>query len=392
VTTQVNEAKGGEEASRECPNCYSKITVKNGLRDTTCGQVQRFLCKSCGRRFSEASSLSRISSNNIGCQVCVPSKRSKNLTEINPQKIGLAGATAKPDVLGKIVQYAAWMERQRYSEATIKLNLSCLRTLRAKGAEILDTENVKEVIAKTKAWGESRKRNIINAYNLFLKLNGIQWEKPKCHVEPKFPFIPKEEEIDALIAGCGKKTSTFLQLLKETAMRCGEAKRLQWTDIDFERRTIRLNLPEKRSNPRMWRISPKLAAMLNVLPRKTERIFGNGPITSTKMTFMRARRRLADKLQNPRLLKISFHTFRHWKATMLYHETGDIHYVKRFLGHKSIVNTEIYINIADTIFESRTDEFTVRVVEKPEDIKRLLEAGFNCVCQKDNLIFLRKRK
>jgi uncharacterized protein YfcZ (UPF0381/DUF406 family) len=62
------------------------------------------------------------------------------------------------------------------------------------------------------------------------------------------------------------------------------------------------------------------------------------------------------------------------------------------LGHKSIVNTEIYINIADTIFESRSDEFTVKVVEKPEDVKRLLDAGFEFVCQKDNLIFLRKRK
>jgi hypothetical protein len=77
---------------------------------------------------------------------------------------------------------------------------------------------------------------------------------------------------------------------------------------------------------------------------------------------------------------------------MLYHETGDIHYVQRFLGHKSIVNTEIYINIANTIFESRSDEFTVRVVEKTEEVKRLLEVGFEFVCQKDNLIFLRKRK
>ena len=79
-------------------------------------------------------------------------------------------------------------------------------------------------------------------------------------------------------------------------MRCGEAKRLKWSDVDFSRFTIRLNLPETRSNPPMWRVNPKLTAMLNALPRKTERIFGNGPITSTKMTFMRARRRLANKL------------------------------------------------------------------------------------------------
>jgi hypothetical protein len=41
---------------------------------------------------------------------------------------------------------------------------------------------------------------------------------------------------------------------------------------------------------------------------------------------------------------------------------------------------------------SKSDEFTVKVVEKPEDIKRLAEAGFEFYCQKDNLIFLRKRK
>lgn len=61
---------------------------------------------------------------------------------------------------------------------------------------------------------------------------------------------------------------------------------------------------------------------------------------------------------------------------MLYHETRDERYVQKFLGHKSIVNTEIYINIADTIFESKSDEFTVQVAEKPEEVKSLLEAGF----------------
>jgi len=385
------EQKGGEEARRECPNCYSKKVVKNGSGYNTGGQVQRFLCKFCGHRFSEASSLSRNSNNKTGRQVCVSSQRAKNLTEINPQKIGLAGAT-EAVVLNKIAQYAAYMERQRYSKATITLNLSCLKALGDKGALLLNPDSVKEAIAKETSWGESRKRNISNAYGLFAKLNGAQWEKPRFHVERKFPLIPLEEELDSLIAGCGKKTATFLQLLKETAMRSGEAKRLLWTDIDFERRTIRLNQPEKGSNPRIWRISPRLTAMLNALPRKSEFIFGQGPITAMKTTFMRARRRLANKLQNPRLLKISFHTFRHWKATMLYHETRDERYVQKFLGHKSIVNTEIYINIADTIFESKSDEFTVKVTEKLEEVKSLLETGFEYVCQKDNLIFLRKRK
>jgi hypothetical protein len=44
------------------------------------------------------------------------------------------------------------------------------------------------------------------------------------------------------------------------------------------------------------------------------------------------------------------------------------------------------------MFESSNGGFTVRVVEKPEEVKLLLEVGFEYVCQKDNLIFLRKRK
>ena len=80
------------------------------------------------------------------------------------------------------------------------------------------------------------------------------------------------------------------------------------------------------------------------------------------------------------------------KTAIRHHKTKDPHYVKDFLGHKSLKNTEIYINIENTLFEPTSDEFTVRVIEKPEAVKALLEVGFEYICQKDSLIFLRKRK
>jgi hypothetical protein len=76
----------------------------------------------------------------------------------------------------------------------------------------------------------------------------------------------------------------------------------------------------------------------------------------------------------------------------LYHRTKDLYYVKDFLGYKCLGNTEIYINIERTLFEDQSAEFTVKVAEKQDDIKALLEAGFEYVCQKDNLVYLRKRK
>ncbi len=51
-------------------------------------------------------------------------------------------------------------------------------------------------------------------------------------------------------------------------------------------------------------------------------------------TFRAQRKRIANKLGNPRILKIHFHTFRHWKASTEYAKTKDILHVMKLLGHK----------------------------------------------------------
>ena len=51
-----------------------------------------------------------------------------------------------------------------------------------------------------------------------------------------------------------------------------------------------------------------------------------------------------------------------------------------------------YIQLSEVLFKDTTEEFTVRIARKPEEIKQLLEVGFKFVCEKDNLMFFRKRK
>lgn len=106
-------------------------------------------------------------------------------------------------------------------------------------------------------------------------------------------------------------------------MRIGEAKRLTWIDIDLENSLITLNNPEKNGKPRAFEVSQKLTAMLNAIPKEKD-----GPFKSCYANlyrdFSNQRKTIAVKLQNPRLLRITFHTFRHWKATMEYHKTKDI--------------------------------------------------------------------
>ena len=298
------------------------------------------------------------------------------------------------DVKGKLFDYTWKMQKEGYSPATIRTNCGALRALLARKADLTDPESVKETLAREQKWSQNRRRNVITAYTLFLKFNSMTWEPPRCNVTRKIPFIPTEQEIDELIAGMPPTVATFLQLLKETAMRSGEAKKLKWTDVDFQRRIITLNEPEKGSLPRIFNnLTAKLLGMLNALQRTSPYVFGDCTINSLKATFGRARRRLAYKLQNPRLLEVHFHTLRHWKATMEYHYTKDILHVKEFLGHKEIDNTLVYIQLDKSLFQNLPDEsFIIRAAHSLEEAIKLGEVGFEPFVVMDGVQLFRKRK
>ena len=189
-------------------------------------------------------------------------------------------------------------------------------------------------------------------------------------------------------AGCGKKTATTLQLLKETGMRIGEAWRLKWTDIDVKNNTIKCEA-EKRGNPRMFKVSNKLISMLQSLPKENELVFAGKNLKSHRATFTHQRNRLARKLQNPRIEEITFHTLRHWYATMLYHKTKDIIHVQQKLGHKYIQNTMIYTHL---VHFDDPEEFTCRAAKTLDEAKELIEVGFDYVTDMDDMKLFRKRK
>jgi integrase len=246
---------------------------------------------------------------------------------------------------------------------------------------------------KGRPWSANRKRNVINSYSLFLKINGLKWEPPKNTVTRKIPFIPNEPEIDQLIAGCPTRVATFLQILKETAMRSGELINIQWKDVDTERKIITLNNPEKNSLPRQWnKLSHKLWDMLNALPRQDVRVFGPSTTYSMKNTFIRSRRKLSIKLQNPRLLDIHFHTLRHWKATMVYHNTKDLLHTMAFLGHKKSDNTLLYVQLDEKLFNDQDDKWTIKAVHNEQEAIDLGEVGFEPYLVINGVQLVRKRK
>jgi len=391
----------------KCPECGSQKLWKDGLRYNQANKnaAQRWVCRSCGYRFthrngSEGSeTVQKVQRQILNCNLDLPftrqvgvsqTKAMINLVTVEPlQEKAEAGATPQPtqaDVKSRLIEFSWWMKKQGYSESTIVPRSKYLTMLVRRGANLFDPESIKDAIARQK-WSEGSKENAVDAYSSFLLMIGKTWQPPRYKRIQKLPFVPTETEVDQLIAACSFRTGTLLQLLKETGARPGEALRLEWTDLDPTNRTVRIS-PEKGSNPRMFSISTTLMERLNNLPKNSLKVFGEVQYKTLQKRLQEQRRRTASKVKNPRLLKITFVTLRHFKATMEYHKTKDILHVMRILGHKSIRNTLVYTHLVDF----KDEEFVSRAAWTLEEASRLIESGFDYVCDVENAKLFRKRK
>ncbi|MGB9022730.1 MAG: hypothetical protein WCC94_04760 [Candidatus Bathyarchaeia archaeon] len=212
--------------------------------------------------------------------------------------------------MGDIVSFGLWMNKQGYRHSTVHYCIQALKSI-ARQVSLLDPESVKTYLASMDV-SEARKAKLVEDLARFYAWKRIPFEKPNYRRVERLPFVPLETEIDQLISAAGRKTGTFLQLLKETGIRPGEAWNLKW--IDLEKSTVNI-LPEKNSNPRQLRISTRLMAMLNRLPRRYEYVLRNpkvDPLRSMEV-FRRSvagqRKRLTQKLQNPRISAITEFTW-----------------------------------------------------------------------------------
>ncbi len=279
-----------------------------------------------------------------------------------------------------------YLDKEGYYEDSVYPKL--LKRLAKKGVNLLDPEDFKRVLAQ-QPWKDSVKVLAVYAYDLMAQMLQVQWKMPKYKPQDQpLPFIPEEAELDQLIASCrSRRMAAYLQTLKETFGDPSEALRIRWIDVNESNNTISINFPVKGHNPRQLKVSTKLIAMLNALPKTSERIF---PTTYRTMVagFMKVRARATQKLQNSRLRSISFTTFRHWGATMTYHYTRKILLVKKLLGHKSIQSTMVYTQLV----QFKDDEFDVEKATTVEEAKTLLKTGFDYIAEKDGIMLFRRPK
>jgi hypothetical protein len=73
---------------------------------------------------------------------------------------------------------------------------------------------------------------------------------------------------------------------------------------------------------------------------------------------------------------------------MEYHRTKDLLYVKSLLGHRDLRATLRYTHLLD----SKDEEYISAVARTLDEARKLIEQGFEYVCEIDGVKLFRKRK
>jgi len=144
-----------------------------------------------------------------------------------------------------------------------------------------------------------------------------------------------DDDLRRLIDCCSERIRPIIILALTTGMRRNEILKMRWKDIDFRLLTIRI--PAEHSKTKQERIIPipaELAAMLDDLPRKGERVFEG--IKDIRGSFASALKR-AEISGN-----LHFHDLRHLAAYRLVKMT-DIMTAARILGHNDLKTTMRYL-------------------------------------------------
>jgi integrase/recombinase XerD len=179
------------------------------------------------------------------------------------------------------------------------------------------------------------------------------------------------------------------------AMECGlrpvEIGNLTLNDIDLEKGLVSI-VSAKHGNPRVLKLKSETQALLTNFVKKrnfglNDRIFSSGAVISN--TYERLKASVAKKLNDPELKKVRLYDLRHYYATMLYYKSKDILLVKEKLGHKNINNTLIYTHLVN--FNDK-EEFYSATAKTVEEAAKLIEQGFDCICDVDGVKLFRKRK
>ncbi len=289
----------------------------------------------------------------------------------------------------KIFKTLWQLKKDGYSEDTLKAKGDRLRYL-AKRVDLDDPEAVKGFIANRANWSNAYRQGVAYAYNSYVRANGLKWNLPHFRIEDRLPRIPTEEKINQVIVRARGKYVLVFSILRDTGMRPIELERTRTRDIDLERGTFTVRTA-KGGAGRTVQVRRQTLAMLKEYLGKHGFGLNEQPFPRRKkMTgrWVRLRNTVAAKLMDPTFRTIRLYDLRHFAATMTYHKTRDILYTQKMLGHRNLRSTLRYVQL----IAFGDDDYTSAAAKTVQEVRQLVEAGFEYVTEVEGAKVFRKRR
>jgi DNA-directed RNA polymerase subunit RPC12/RpoP len=242
----------------QCPECGSIRVFRNGFAQNNFDvKIQRYVCRSCGRRFSDLDDLKRakqvadnflptlnlkVGGTNIeNSQVCVLKEEAKNLTSETSEQISVSlrekqkktgiEHIVKADIDLVIADYKQYIQKEHIvNDLTLSKYVFRLKWLATKiSVDLFDPENFKRKLAfdpELSTKSNCNKNSICKAYTSFAK-KYLHMEDVKIpHFEYKTPEynVPQTQHMEMLYAALSFQMQVFCFVLMATAARPIEAK------------------------------------------------------------------------------------------------------------------------------------------------------------------------
>ncbi len=281
-------------------------------------------------------------------------------------------------------------EKEWHADSTIEATGKRLRSL-AKKCDLYEPENVKAYVAN-KSCINGFKETLIETYDLLMRSNGLTWNKPFYERYDRLPKIPSEERINVLISYASRRMALFLSMSRDLGTRPIELTWLRIRDINLENGVVNIT-SAKHCVGRALRLKPKTLDLLKQYINKNKLRLNDRLFTAKSSSYSEAHRklrnRLAEKLQDPVFRTIRLYDFRHFKASITYHQSKDLLLVKSLLGHKDLRTTLRYVQLLGDL---ANDDFICKTAKNIGEAIVRIEMGFGYVTEMNGVKLFRKRK
>ncbi len=244
-----------------------------------------------------------------------------------------------------------------YSPKTVKSYLYALKKyflFKNSDLEVLDTENIKSFLLKTKKEGVSaRTRNLyLNAIKFYYR--DIVKSKREINIRSakiskNLPVVLSREEIKRLLKQTkNSKHKLLLSLAYGAGLRVSEVISLKVKDIDLKELTIHLK-NAKGKKDRLTIFPNKIKAGLkNLIAEKGKNDFVFSSQRGGSLSVRTAQKVFKNSLKRAKIKKqATFHSLRHSFATHLLENGVDVRYVQELLGHENIRTTQGYTQVTN---------------------------------------------